>query len=242
MSSRPGPPSPLAAALLAGARGWPTPTPAHPTTPAAFPDLTRPETIRQDRPHARAGPHAGPGPRQRASPLDSLSAALASPLSRPFRTSERKVLRWWNRRRCLVAGDPFNRRVMARRPGNPSPPRSGSAQQTRRSCNGFQSSFRIACRDQAPCVLPRWRSPRRVVAGCCRSSISIAFLAFTPSLSVAPRRLPASKLISRLTLAPLPFAPLFPAHACHSAGSLFLKVRKRRNKRPASRGKTERQI
>ena len=72
--------------------------------------------------------------------------------------------------------------------------------------------------------------------------VSIAFLAFTPSLSVAPRRLPASKLISRLTLAPLPFAQLFPAHACHSAGSLFLKVRQRRNKRPAKRGKTERQI
>ena len=43
-------------------------------------------------------------------------------LSHPFRTSERKVFRWWNRRRCLVAGDPFNRRVMARHPGQPLTP------------------------------------------------------------------------------------------------------------------------
>ena len=241
MSSRPGPPSPLAAALLAGARVWPTPTPAHPTTPAASAELTRPETVRQDRPHARTGPRAGPGPRQRAGPLDSLSAALASPLSRPFRPSERKVI--CCNSRCLVAGDPFNRRVMARHPGQPLTPalRLCAAGPSKLLCFPVLLSDRVTGPGPlVSCLGGARRAGLWPVVAAVR--VSIAFLAFTPSLSVAPRRLPASKLISRLTLAPLPFAPLFPAHACHSAGSLFLKVRKRRNKRPASRGKTERQI
>ena len=41
-------------------------------------------------PAARAGPHAGPGPRQRASPLDSPSARAGLYAPRPFRLAERR--------------------------------------------------------------------------------------------------------------------------------------------------------
>ena len=140
-------------------------------------------------------------------------------------------------RRILQAGHQASSgRPPPGRPGLPSlhalhphPPT-----QTHKSPAEAASDFMPPCstflhRDQPLVSCFLGASPSRIVPGCCRRSILQRLPRLHSIAPVAPRRLPASKLISRLPRAPPPSAPSFPAIACRPTGSLFLRgqVKKR---------------
>jgi hypothetical protein len=171
---------------------------------------------------SRARPELLPAQaRARGQALDSISAALAR-TRRALSGGRNAKCFLGERRPTLEAGDCLTAPGTCPAPGQSTAPALVQPGHARASFLSIPP-FRPPTVKRPPASCPIRASPCWLLAGCRRRSIPQCLSRLHSIAPVAPRRLPASKLISRLADAPPPSAPSFPAIACRPTGLLFLK-------------------